>query len=192
MKMCWWACSHTLRDHVRNDNIRESISERGRKARLRWFAHVEARPIIRRKKDSGDGTTWEKKARKTEAETVSTETWEISGQEKMTSMTELAGGELCLPQRPHNQVGAARRRRFVWELTNLDPPRCRLPERRRVHLLRSMCSRVILQLRSAAIRLVLEVSSSLSHVWQHIASQLGQATFHVTLINCIFAAKYNS
>ena len=26
-------------------------------------------------------------------------------------MTELAGGELCLPQRPHNQVGAARRRR---------------------------------------------------------------------------------
>ena len=30
---------------------------------------------------------------------------------KMKSMTELAGGELCLPQRPHNQVGAARRRR---------------------------------------------------------------------------------
>ena len=29
----------------------------------------------------------------------------------MKSMTELAGGELCLPQRPHNQVGAARRRR---------------------------------------------------------------------------------
>ena len=26
-------------------------------------------------------------------------------------MTELAGGELCLSQRPHNQVGAARRRR---------------------------------------------------------------------------------
>ena len=29
------------------------------------------------------------------------------------SMTELAGGELCLPQRPHNQVGAARRRRRI-------------------------------------------------------------------------------
>ena len=28
----------------------------------------------------------------------------------MKSMTELAGGELCLPQRHHNQVGAARRR----------------------------------------------------------------------------------
>ena len=27
----------------------------------------------------------------------------------MKSMTELAGGELCLPHRPHNQVGAARR-----------------------------------------------------------------------------------
>ena len=31
----------------------------------------------------------------------------------MKSMTELAGGELCLPQRPHNQVGAARRRRLM-------------------------------------------------------------------------------
>ena len=30
----------------------------------------------------------------------------------MKSMTELAGGELCLPQQPHNQVGAARRRSF--------------------------------------------------------------------------------
>ena len=28
-------------------------------------------------------------------------------------MTELAGGELCLPQRPHNQVGAVRRRRIM-------------------------------------------------------------------------------
>ena len=27
----------------------------------------------------------------------------------MKYMTELAGGELSLPQRPHNQVGAARR-----------------------------------------------------------------------------------
>ena len=29
----------------------------------------------------------------------------------MKSMTELAGEELCLPQRPRNQMGAARRRR---------------------------------------------------------------------------------
>ena len=40
MKMCRWACGHTLRDHVRNENIKErlkveSIAERCRKARLR-------------------------------------------------------------------------------------------------------------------------------------------------------------
>ena len=38
----------TLRDHVRNDNIKErlkveSIAERCRKARLRWFGHVKRR-----------------------------------------------------------------------------------------------------------------------------------------------------
>ena len=74
MKMCRWACGHTLRDHVRNDDTRdrlkvENITERCRKARLRWFGtRQEAIPRIRWKKDSGHGTTWEKKARKTEAE----------------------------------------------------------------------------------------------------------------------------
>ena len=48
MKMCRWACGHTLRDHVRNENIKErlkveSIAERCRKARLRWFRHVKRR-----------------------------------------------------------------------------------------------------------------------------------------------------
>ena len=57
---------------MRNDNTRErlkveNITQRYRKARLRWFGREETRPIIRRKKDSGDGTTWEKKARKIEA-----------------------------------------------------------------------------------------------------------------------------
>ena len=47
-KMCRWACGHTLRDHVRNENIKEglkveSIAERCRKARLRWFGHVKMR-----------------------------------------------------------------------------------------------------------------------------------------------------
>ena len=46
----------------------------------------------------------------------------------MKSMTELAGGELCLPHRPHNHVGAAARRRsrpimsyqhLLWSLRNL-------------------------------------------------------------------------
>ena len=69
INLCRWACGHTLRDHVRNENIKErleveSIAERCRNAGLRWFGHVEARPRLRRKKDSGDGTTREKKARK--------------------------------------------------------------------------------------------------------------------------------
>ena len=48
MKMCRWACGHMLRDHVRNENIKErlkveSIAERCRKARHRWFGHVKRR-----------------------------------------------------------------------------------------------------------------------------------------------------
>ena len=40
MKMCRWACGHTLRDHVRNNDIRkklkvENITERCRKAKKR-------------------------------------------------------------------------------------------------------------------------------------------------------------
>ena len=48
MKMCRLACGHTLRDPVRNDDIRERlnveyVTERCRKARLRWFGHVKRR-----------------------------------------------------------------------------------------------------------------------------------------------------
>ena len=48
MKMCRWACGHTPRDHVRNDNIRErlkaeNITERCRRARLGWFEHMKRR-----------------------------------------------------------------------------------------------------------------------------------------------------
>ncbi|XP_070000722.1 uncharacterized protein [Penaeus vannamei] len=48
MKMRRWACGHTLKDHVRNEVIREifgimPITERFRKARLRWFGHVKRR-----------------------------------------------------------------------------------------------------------------------------------------------------
>ena len=38
----------------------------------------------------------------------------------MKSMTELAGGELCLTQRPHDLVGAARRRRKEMKWNNID------------------------------------------------------------------------
>ena len=63
MKMCRWACGHTLTDNLRNDDIRkrlkvENITERCRKARLRWFGtRKEVIPRIRRKKVSGHGTT---------------------------------------------------------------------------------------------------------------------------------------
>ena len=47
------------REHQRE--LHESMIE------VVWIRQ-EARPRIRRKKDSGNGTTWKKKARKTEAE----------------------------------------------------------------------------------------------------------------------------
>ena len=44
--MCRWACDHTLRDHVGNDDIRErlkveKITERFRKESLRWSGHTK-------------------------------------------------------------------------------------------------------------------------------------------------------
>ena len=73
MKMCIWAYSHTLRDHMRNENIQErlkveSIAERCRKARLRWFGHVKRRYQDYVGRMTVDDTTREKKARKTEVE----------------------------------------------------------------------------------------------------------------------------
>ena len=48
MKICRLVGGHTLRDRVRNDDIRErlkveNITERCRKARLRWFGQVKRR-----------------------------------------------------------------------------------------------------------------------------------------------------
>ena len=48
MKMCRWAYGHTLRYLVNNDDTRErmkveNITEKCRKARLRWFDHVKRR-----------------------------------------------------------------------------------------------------------------------------------------------------
>ena len=72
MKMCKWACGHTLRDHVRNDKMRErlkveSITERCRKARLSWLGHVNRRDKDYVGRKTGDGITWKKTKRKTEA-----------------------------------------------------------------------------------------------------------------------------
>ena len=108
MKKCRWACSQTLRDHVRNENIREilkvgSIRERCRKARLGWFGHEKRRDLD---KTRSEERLWrwyllgEEKEEDRDRRTVSTETLEPSERQQMKSMTELAGGELCLPQRP--------------------------------------------------------------------------------------------
>ena len=63
----------TLRDHVRNDFISErlkveNITDICRKVRQVVWTCEETRPRIHRKKDSGDGATWEKKKMKTKAE----------------------------------------------------------------------------------------------------------------------------
>ena len=61
------------------------------------WTREDARPGIRRKKVSGDGTIWEKKKMKSESEMDGLCLPRAIGQQKMKSMTELAGGELCLP-----------------------------------------------------------------------------------------------
>ena len=68
IKMCRWTCGHTLRDHVRNVDIRkklkvENITDRCRKARLRWFGHEKRRGQEYVGRKTVDGTTWEKKKR---------------------------------------------------------------------------------------------------------------------------------
>ena len=74
-----------------------------RKTDVVW-PRKEAIPRIRRKKDSGDGTTWEKKKRRpkqTWMDFINRDMRAIgtpSERRKMKSMTEVAGGELCLPQ----------------------------------------------------------------------------------------------
>ena len=48
MKMCRWACGWTRMDRVRNETVRnrlkvEKITDRLRRARLKWYGHVERR-----------------------------------------------------------------------------------------------------------------------------------------------------
>ena len=110
MKKCRWACGHIIRDHVRNYSIRErhdvdNFAERCRKARLSWFGH-ETRGET---KNTSEERLWRgyhlrdesEEGRSRDGWTLSTGTREPSEQ-NMKSMTELVGGELCLPQRPHN------------------------------------------------------------------------------------------
>ena len=48
MRMCRWACGWTRLDHVRNETVRERLKIEKvtvliRKARLRWYGHIERR-----------------------------------------------------------------------------------------------------------------------------------------------------
>ena len=50
MRMLWWFCGHIRRDRVRNEAIRERvgvvpIEEKLTEHRLRWFGHVQRRPL---------------------------------------------------------------------------------------------------------------------------------------------------
>ena len=95
---------------MRNDNSRkrldvENITERSMEARLMWVGHVK------RRDHSSEERPWrwfhlgeeKEEDRSRDGWTVSTETSDISVQQKMKSMTELAGGELCLTQRPQSK-----------------------------------------------------------------------------------------
>ena len=68
----------------------------------------EAITRLSRKRDSGDGTTLEKKKRKTEAEMDGLCQPRHESHDRI-----LVGGELCLPQRSHNKVRAFKRIRHV-------------------------------------------------------------------------------
>ena len=113
---------------MRNDDIRqrlkvENITERGREARLRWFGHVKRRDqdYIRRKTLEMVPPGRRKRGRPKQRwmDCVNRDMRAI-GTRKLKSMRELVGGELGLSQRPHNQVGAARRRRSNICLKSLD------------------------------------------------------------------------
>ena len=95
-----------------------NITERCRKPRLWWFGHLkrpdqdyvgrmtlEMVPPGRRKRG---------RPKQRWMDCVNRDTRATRTNKKMKSMTYLAGGGLCLPQRSHNQVGAARRRSLLY------------------------------------------------------------------------------
>ena len=123
IKMCKWACGHTKipcekRYHQGETDCREYHREvqesknevvcTRKEARTKYVGRntLDMVPPGSRKRGTYPSRYgW----------TLPTETWEILEQQNTKSRTELAGGELCLPSRPHNLVGAARRRNpTIW------------------------------------------------------------------------------
>ena len=100
---------------MRNDDIREILkventTERCSKASLRWFGHVKRRDqeyVGRKTLEMVPPGRRRGRPKQRWMDCVNRDMRAIG---TTKSMTELAGGELCLTQRPHNQVRAARRR----------------------------------------------------------------------------------
>ena len=124
MKMCRWACCHTLRTQVRNENTKErlkveSIAERCRKARLRWVGHVK-----RRDQDYLGKKTLEMVPPGRRKRGRPKQRWVDCFNRDMTSIgttkdevhDRTGWRKFSLPQRSHNQVGASRRRRRILSL----------------------------------------------------------------------------
>ena len=109
MKMCRWACGHTRRDNVRNDDIREklkaeNITERCRKTRMRWFGHVKRRDqeyVGRKTLEMGPPGRRKRGIPKQRwMECVNRDMITI-GTTKDEVHDRTGWRELCLPQRPH-------------------------------------------------------------------------------------------
>ena len=105
-----WTCGHKLRDHVRYANIRcrikvDNITERTRKARLRWFGHVQIRYQEYAGKKTLEmvppGRRRRGRPKQRWMDCVNRNMRAI-GATKMKYMTTLAGGELYLPHLPNN------------------------------------------------------------------------------------------
>ena len=104
-----------LPNNIRQRLNVENITERCRKARLRWIGQVN-----RRDQEYFEGQTLEMVPRERRIRGRPKQRWTHCVNQDMrdigTTEDEVHDRtgwrrELCLPQRPHNQVGAARRRR---------------------------------------------------------------------------------